>query len=209
MSNPSIAAQQESNPLPLDPTAPVPVVGWWTNGRQLLQLADDDSFRLWPSMNRFEAPHQAGRWSRQNYMTLWLEPYAMRVPERTRCELDRSGSEVRLTIDGLDSMVRFDEAPTSIEDRLVGTWSGPGGTLRMSQDGRYRADAPPASTASAGSAPVSLAGHAGRWLVDGSTLVLLPDSPSVPPVVLALEPLGAESVRLRAGDGSYRRIGAP
>lgn len=206
MSNPTLAAQQDSTPLPLDPTRPVPMVGWWTNGHQMLHLADDGSFRFWSSMNRFDAPFQTGRWSRQNYMTLWLEPYAMRVPERTRGELERAGSEVHLRIEGFPAMVRFDEAPSSIEERLVGTWSGVGGTLRITSEGRYRAEAP--STGLQG-APIALAGHSGRWLVDGATLLLLPDSPSVPPVVLAIEPVGADSVRLRAGDGAYRRVGPP
>ncbi len=205
LNNPTAAAQIDSTPLPLDPTAPVPVEGWWSNGRQLLQLGDDGSYRLWSGTNRFDAPHQVGRWSRLNYQALMLEPYGIRTPEQTRCELARAGSEVQLRIPGLDSMVRFDSAPSAIEDRLLGLWSGPGGTLAISADGRYRAEAPAGSAA----APISLAGHTGRWIIDGSTLLLLPDSPSVPPVLLAMEPKGRDSVRLRAGDGSYQRVMVP
>lgn len=205
LNNPTAAAQLDSTPMPLDPTSPVPVDGWWSNGRQLLHLADDGAYQLWSGTNRFESPHQSGRWSRVNYKALLLEPYSIRVREQTRCELDRDGSEVRLRVPGLDSMVRFDSAPGGVEERLLGLWRGPGGTLSIGADGRYRADAP----ADAAGAPVALAGHGGRWIVDGATLLLLPDSPSVPPVLLALEAQGQDAIRLRAGDGSYHRVALP
>ncbi|MBM4112255.1 MAG: hypothetical protein FJ253_02600 [Phycisphaerae bacterium] len=208
MNNPTAAAQLDSTPMPLDPTAPVIVEGWWSNGRQLLHLADDGAYQLWSGTNRFDEPHQNGRWSRLNYKALMLEPYGIRVREQTRCELDRNGSEVRLLIPGLDSMVRFEAAPGGMEERMLGLWKGPGGTLLISSDGRYRAEAPAGAGASPGS-PIALAGHAGRWIVDRSTLLLLPDSPTVPPVLLALEAHGEKSIRLRAGDGAYHRVPVP
>lgn len=209
-SNPTFMAHHDSTPLPLDPTAPVPVEGWWSNGRQLLQLSEDGAYRLWSSVNRFDAPLQTGRWSRPTYAVVEIEPYGTRLPERTRCQLEPSGSEIRLAIPGLDPMVRFESAPPVIEDRLVGVWRGAGGTLRLTHDGRYRAEAPAtasnASSGGSGSHPIALAGHGGRWLVDESNLLLIPDSPSVPTVILAVEALGQENVRLRAGDGAYERV---
>lgn len=200
-SNPTLAAHRDSTPLPLDPTTPVPVEGWWSNGRQLLHLDDDGSYRLWANTNRFDIPLQNGRWSRATYAAVELEPYAIRTPERTRCDLETSGSEVRLVIPGVEPMVRFDAAPPTVEERLVGTWRGAGGTLRLMDDGRYRAEAPSGGA----SQPVALAGHGGRWLYEGATLLLLPDSPSVPTVTIAVEPYGKDDVRLRAGDGAYLR----
>lgn len=200
-SNPTPAAHRDSTPLPLDPTAPVPVEGWWSNGRQLLQLSDDGSYRLWANTNRFDIPLQNGRWSRATYAAVELQPYAIRTPERTRCDLEYSGSEVRLVIPGVEPMVRFEAAPPTVEERLVGTWRGAGGTLRLLDDGRYHAEAP----AGGASQPISLAGHGGRWLYEGATLLLLPDSPTVPTVTIAVEPYGSDDVRLRAGDGAYLR----
>jgi len=200
-SNPTYMAHHDSTPLALDPTAPVPVEGWWSNGRQLLTLESDGAFRLWSGMNRFDMPLQTGRWSRPTYAVVELEPYGTRVPERNRCQLESAGTEVRLVIPGVDPMLRFEAAPPAIEDRLVGTWRGPGGLLQLLSDGRYRADAP----TSGASRPIALAGHGGRWMVDESNLLLIPDSPSVPTVILAVEPIGQSDVRLRAGDGVYLR----
>lgn len=202
MSNPTLAALHESRPLPLDPTAPVVVEGWWSNGRQLLHLADDSGYRLWSTTNRFDLPLQTGRWSRLSYAAVELQPYGTRVPERTRCDLEMSGTEVRLVIEGVDPMVRFDRAPATLEDRLVGAWRGAGGTLRLDPEGRYRADAPTSSA----SQPIALAGHGGRWLVEKGSLLLVPDSPSVPVVMLAVEASGVDEVLLRAGDGAYTRV---
>lgn len=204
-SNPTFMAHHDSTPLTLDPTTPAPVGGWWSNGQQLLQLSDDGSYRLWSTTNRFDAPMQTGRWSRPTYAVVEIEPYATRRPERTRCQLEAAGSEVRLVIPGVDPMVRFDQAPPVVEDRLVGAWRGPGGSLQLSSDGRYRAVAPTTGAAQ----PITLAGHGGRWLMEGSTLVLIPDSPSVPTVTLAVEPQGETAVRLRAGDGAYERVATP
>jgi len=204
-SNPTFAANNESTPMVLDPTQPVPVEGWWHNGTQLLHLADDGSYRLWNGTNRFDKPLQTGRWSRTTYIAVELEAYATRVPERTRCELESAGSEIRFVIPGVDPMVRFERPPPTAEDRLVGVWRGAGGMLRLGSDGRYRADAPSSSA----SAPISLAGHSGHWLVEGTNLLLLPDSPTVPSVTLAVEPVGTDDVRLRAGDGTYARSATP
>jgi hypothetical protein len=189
--------------MALDPTAPIEVHGWWSNGRQLLHLEENGAYRIWAGSNRFDVPLQNGRWTRLTYAAIELQPYGRPVDERARCDFEMAGSEVQLQIplEGVAPMVRFTEAPSAIEDRLVGTWNGPGGTLRLADDGRYRAEAPPSGSAQ----PISLAGHGGRWLVEAANLLLIPDSPPVPPVFLAVEPLGSSDVRLRAGDGLYLR----
>ncbi|MBX3356060.1 MAG: hypothetical protein KF724_10245 [Phycisphaeraceae bacterium] len=205
-SNPTLAARYDSAPLTIDPTKPVEVLGWWSNGRQLLQLSDDGAYRLWAGTNRFDAPLQTGRWSRLHYAAVELIPYGTRTPERTRCDLEPAGSEIRLLVPDLNPMVRFEQPPPAMEDRLVGTWRGAGGTLDLGPDGRYRATAPASESSGR---PVALAGHGGRWLVDSGNLMLVPDSPSVSMVILAIEPVGLEDLRLRAGDGRYTRITSP
>src|SRR5262245_56712962 len=71
-------------PLPFDPTERTTLAEWWTDGRQLLRLEPGGEFARYDSLDRYHAPAEHGRWWRQSYAALWLEPYAKSREPRQR-----------------------------------------------------------------------------------------------------------------------------
>jgi len=195
--------------LQMDPERPEPIVAWWSNGTQTLELREDGSYRLWKTAGRHREPDEVGRWDRQNHATFWLNPYSRGKQERARCPLSIVEGEVVATVRTFPPLVRLEGPPASSEDALVGLWVGDGGSLELREDGRYRFVAPRVD-----GTPVAIAGHEGTWALDRDRLVLTPRSPSVAAVSLQLEapkPDPARSgkpdpPRLRSVEGTLEKV---
>jgi hypothetical protein len=168
-----------SIPLEVDPTEKIELARWWSNGTQLLRLDQTGHYALYQNNNRYRQPLEIGRWRRGNYATVWLDPYVNRGPSppSSRGELRRVGRQLTLDIPAsgprgaVDGLMQLERAPIVVEDRMLGEWSGEGGTLLLSADGRYRYSAPFGSGMDMG----RVAGHDGRWVVENEQVVLLPD----------------------------------
>jgi hypothetical protein len=183
------AAQSEAPkppPIPaldIDPTEQIDVRGWWSNGTELLLIQADGGYRLWKGISRYRAPDDIGRWDRQTYRTLWLETYRGAVHTRDRAHLRREDGILLLTLRDLQPMKPLARPPHTREDTIVGTWSGPPGTLQLRDDGTY------SFSVSKGDPkdrqPARLGSHTGTWLLkDGN--VVLSQGERVQPVLAAL-----------------------
>jgi hypothetical protein len=167
-----------ATPLELDPLDHVELSRWWSNGKQLLQLDDDGSYKLYEGQNRYATPVERGRWSQQSYAVLWLEPYNTRRAERNRVGITKVDGRLAVVLPKGQSMLAIAAPPAVIEDRLIGRWSSaPGasqkfGVLRLGSDGRY------ALTPAAGVAnqPIARAGQSGAWKVRGDEIILQSDA---------------------------------
>ena len=154
-----------------DPTEAFEISQWWTNGSELLQLNEDASFALFSSLNRYHAPQERGRWSKQSYAVMWLEPYSLLPRERVRVRITRTDGELTLVIPKLKPMFAIEGAPAVTEDGLIGMWYGPQGEIHLKGDLRYTYS--PESVT--GVSFAGLAGHKGRWQLSDNTLQLHPD----------------------------------
>lgn len=156
--------------LDIDPTEKIDVHGWWSNGTELLLIQPDGGYRLWKSNNRYRAPDDIGRWDRQTYRTLWLETYRGEKHTRDRAHLRRDDGILLLTLRDLQPMKPLARPPHTREDTIVGTWSGPPGTLQLRDDGTY------AFSVSKGDPkdrqPARLGSHTGTWLLKDGNVVL-------------------------------------
>ncbi len=189
-----------STPLPLDPTQEVPVAEWWTNGRQLLHLDEDGYYKLYAANNRYHPAQEQGRWWRQSYATVWLEPYDQRPQEPTRIQLRREGELVVMYVRNFATMTALDEPPVVVEDRLFGRWMGGGGTLQLGTDLRYSYQ--PREAERVG--PASLASQEGAWLVEDDLLVLKPDSAGQSPTLVRIR-AEDETITLELAEGRLVR----
>ncbi|MBL9147824.1 MAG: hypothetical protein JNM94_03940 [Phycisphaerae bacterium] len=205
-------ATQEKAPSPpvdtrlkIDPEAPEPVEGWWTNGAQLLELTPEGMYRLFATQNRFEKPLEVGRWVRQNYATLWLEPYSARKEARTRIVLTKEGSSTQVTVRKFAPMVRIDAPPLVEEDFVIGLWLGQGGTLELKPSLRYRYVVP---AKSGDERPVVIASHQGSWRLKDGRVELTPDSPSIARSLFepTRDDTGRPYMRLRGIEGTLDRV---
>lgn len=178
--------------LQMDPERPEPIVAWWSNGTQTLELREDGSYRLWKTAGRHREPDEVGRWDRQNHASFWLEPYTRRKEERARCSLSIVEGEVVTSLRTFPSLVRLEGPPVGPEEALLGLWVGDGGSLEVREDGRYRFVAPRVD-----GAPVAITGHDGTWRLEGERLVLSPRSPSV--AAVSLEVVAAKPDPTRSG----------
>jgi hypothetical protein len=165
----------------LDPEAPRPIEGWWTNGKELLEVAPDGAYRLFDTQNRYRKPIEVGRWSRQNHAVFWLEPYTMRKEARTRVPLSLVDDVTVITVRRWAPMRMIAEPPLVEEDLFIGLWAGTGGSLELEPSMRYRFVAPRVADARQ---PVVISSHRGAWRIKDGRVELLPDSPSVATVVL-------------------------
>ena len=154
-----------------DPTEAFEIGQWWTNGSELLRLDEDASFLLYDSLNRYHDPQEHGRWSKQSYAVMWLEPYGLLPRERVRVRITRTDGELTLEIPKLKPMFAIEGAPAAIEDGLIGRWSGTQGEIHLAGDLRYTYS----PEAMDGSGLSGGAGHKGRWQLSDNTLQLLPD----------------------------------
>ena len=183
-----------SSKLDIDPTETISIIGWWTNGEEIMLIKKDGAFNWWGQPNRFRPPSKIGRWDRQNYRTFWLEPYVDRknpgvMPPRIRAPMRRTNGKIFVDAGLALNMLHVDEAPAAPEDLYVGKWSGPGGSLLLAADGRYDLDASPASSsASATNDPalLSRSSHKGTWSFDGQYIRLLSDGSAQNPVICAV-----------------------
>lgn len=166
-----------------DPESPPIVEGWWTNGERLIELAEDGAYRIWTGENRHRTPIERGRWSRQHYAALWLQPYTMRKEARTRVAIGAVGDAPTLQIRDWKPMRRLDGPPPAPEDLFIGLWVGPGGSLDLQPTMRYHYAAPRQAVESR---PVAISSHRGVWFVEEGRVVLQPDSPAI--AVVRLEP---------------------
>jgi hypothetical protein len=169
-------------PLELDPTDEIDLSQWWSNGRELLQLAPDGRYALHPSQNRHRQPADRGRWMRDSYAVLWLEPYGTRQPLRRRVAIVRRQGELTLEVDRLDPMVAIDRPPWVQEDDLFGRWESTIGVLHLDLDMRYFF-APSPMVLERPWLPV---GHSGRWRVAGQAVLLEPLPAHLQPVSLPI-----------------------
>lgn len=189
----------------LDPEHPEPVIGFWSNGVELLELAPEGTYRLFDTQNRYRKPVEVGRWSRQNYATLWLEPYTARKEERSRIALSKLGEKTTLSVRKYRPMIFLTTPPLCEEDFVIGLWVGKGGTLELEPSMRYRYVTP---TRPDEAHPVVIASHRGTWRLNEGRVELLPDSPSVAKTLFepARDDEGRPYMRLKGVEGMLDRV---
>jgi hypothetical protein len=187
-------------PLPLDPTEQHEITGWWSNGSELLELRRDGGFRFYDTRNRYQPPAERGSWMKKSYAVAWLEVYNDLAPLRVRVAISKIGEELALTIPDFAPMLRLDGPPGAPEDRVIGAWTGESGTLTLDENMRYafRLSKTPG-------APITLAGHNGRWVIINESIALQPDSPAQPDVMLDLETVEDDLV-LQLEDDTLHRV---
>ena len=190
-------------PLVLDPTEEVELAEWYTNGRELLHLYADGRYALHGTMNRYESAKERGRWSKESYAMLWLEPYTTQH-ERIRVSISKVDNMIVLNVPKHGVMKPQDAPPTVLEDRVIGIWMGEPGTLRLSQDMQFDftlrdASASDAVTGAAGRIPTH-----GSWRVVGRDLELQPLSPAYEIVLLKVN-MTSEGIALVGLDSTFRR----
>ena len=157
--------------LDFDPAKPEPVVGWWSNGRELLHLAPNGAYRMWVSQDRFKYPLEVGAWRRENYAFFDLEPYRAKPGTRIRVNMRKDAGTTELVRDGLADF-RWSAAPPHIvADDMLGAWVAPTEQLLVFENGRYewRRTAPASG----------ITEHSGAWNTENDVLVLAPDSPAI------------------------------
>ena len=180
--------------LDIDPTETISIIGWWTNGEEIMLIKQDGAFNWWGQPNRFRPPSKIGRWDRQNYRTIWLEPYVDRknpgvMPPRIRAPMRRTDGKIFIDAGSALNMLHVDVAPVAPEDLYVGKWSGPGGSLILAADGRYQLESsPPSANPPSRNDPalLSRASHNGTWSFDGQYIRLLSDGSAQNPVICAV-----------------------
>jgi len=187
-------------PLALDPLEEYELGQWWTNGRQMLRLDDIGFYTLYGEMNRYHKPVQRGKWSRQSYAVLWLEPYEELKTEWIRVQVSRIEGRIALTIPKMQPMFSTERPPPVMEDNLLGQWTSDKGTLFVSGNLRYTFT--PASMDI--DHPGIVAGHRGAWRLDDDRLLLTPDPPNMGPFEFRLEE-EAEALRLRGVQMTFDR----
>ncbi len=189
----------------LDPEHPFPIEGWWSNGEQLLEVANDGAYRIFGTQNRYQRPLEVGRWHRQNYGAFWLAPYSMRKEDRSRVPLAIADGTVVATVRTYRPMRHLEAPPACTEDLFIGLWAGPGGSLELAPTMRYRYAA---ASGPNESQPVVIARHSGTWRVVEGDVELLPDSPSVAKVRFEAESVepGRGFTTLRGIEGTLDRI---
>ncbi len=202
-SNPEPVALASADPLPFDPTEEHALSEWWTDGRQLLRLAPDGVYRLYDGLDRYHKPVERGRWSRHSYAALWLEPYTRQVEPRRRVSIAKIDGQLRLELDRNSlPLWSLSGPPESIEDRLLGRWSGTAGRLRLDPSLRYELRLPPEGPA----ATAEVVGYTGSWRVAEDILWLRPDSPLASEMRLDILS-GAGEIVLTARGGRLLRDG--
>ncbi|MHC4947747.1 MAG: hypothetical protein ACYTG1_05735 [Planctomycetota bacterium] len=176
-------------PLPVDPTERHDMNGWWVGRTSMLRLEEDGYYARYDGTNRFHAPIEEGRWSQPSYAWLRLEPYRLRaVP--VRVDIDKVGDALIVSVPGGEPLSRFARPPAAPEEGLLGRWESDDAVIDLDESLRYRY-APRPGVGGA----TSVAGHRGRWRLDGSTVVLEPDTPGLEALTLDVE-----------GDPSSRRL---
>ena len=192
-----------SQPLDFDPTEQYELAAWWSNGEQLVFLGKGGFYEIYEGNNRYRAPVERGKWWQHSYAALRLEPYQELDADDTRVRISKVEGELVITVRGGRPMSPLDGPPQVVEDRLIGMWQGALGRLRLDPDLRYMLSTPPDPQPR----PAALAGHHGSWRVEGEALVLQPDSPSTPPLELAIRRRN-ETIVLQSVEGVLRQAAA-
>lgn len=187
-------------PLSLDPMEEYELGQWWTNGGEMLRLDDIGFYTLYREMNRYHKPLQRGKWSRQSYAVLWLEPYEELKTEWIRVQISRIDERLALTVPKMRPMFALERPPAVMEDRLLGQWTSEKGTLFISGTLRYTLT--PARVEIDERAMI--AGHRGTWRLADDRLLLTPDPPNMGPFEFRVEEEGSE-LRLRGAAATFRR----
>ncbi len=159
-------------PLDFDPAHPEPIVGWWSNGRELLRLDTNGAYRMWASSDRFKRPVEVGAWRRQNYVFFDLEPYRAKPGTRIRVNMQKDQGVTELVREGMADFRWLPVPPHVLADDMLGAWVAPTEQLLVFENGRYEwRRTVPQST--------GITQHEGAWDTDNDVLELGPDSPAV------------------------------
>jgi hypothetical protein len=95
--------------LPVDPDNPPEVVGWWSNGREIACIDQSGLYVILPYPDPGVLPVQYGRWTRDSYAFIWLEPYNTRTYKRSRASLDQTTGTLTLAFPSIDPMTRTED----------------------------------------------------------------------------------------------------
>ena len=155
--------------LAMDPESPQEIVGWWSDGRRLIEVARDGRYRRWNDLDRFDRPSDVGRWHRDNHAVFWLNSYLLPAPPPRRVALWLRDDVLMADVARLKKPFVHSATPPRVpSDELVGRWRGPGGELRLDPDLTYTW-----SRGGAVDAPIVITSQRGRWrlLADGRLLI--------------------------------------
>lgn len=186
------------NPLEFDPTEAYDMPRWWTNGENLIELRPNGSYAVYATTNRYDPPIEFGRWERDFYAAVWLEPYTVRGGKPERVEIGKISENVyALKAQRLKPFVSITEPPHVLEDRLMGTWRSEDGELVLRSSLRYQFTlSDRLAQRSAG-----VTSHQGVWGIDAVDLELIPDSPTMQPerYEIEIDSSGVHLTSLRTG----------
>ena len=155
--------------LAMDPESPREIVGWWSDGRSLIEVARDGRYRRWNDLDRFDRPSDVGRWHRENHAVFWLNSYLLPAPPPRRVALWLRDDLLMADVARLKTAFRHSVTPPRVpSDDLVGRWRGPGGELRLDPDLTYTW-----SRGETVDVPIAITSQRGRWrlLPDGRLLI--------------------------------------
>ena len=110
--------------------------------------------------------------------------------------LRRHEGEILLDLPNEPPMVKLDEPPGVLEDRLIGTWTGADGALELD---------PSLGFVLRRSAESTAAGCRGRWWLDGTTVRLEPIANVPPAWSLDVHTDGSAMSLRRDGETMWRR----
>jgi len=173
----------EPTPLSLDPMDEWTVTPWWSNGEQLIRFDEVGSYTLFPGLNRYHDPAQRGRWVKDSYARVVLEPYQAHRTERIRVGVDRVDGRIAMTVPGSAPFHAVPGPPIMPEDGLLGTWTSDRNELRLTGNRRFRL----VQRLSADDAPLLLKGTEGRWTLSGHELVLEPQAAGGQRIILRVQ----------------------
>lgn len=157
-------------PMDFDPARPEPVVGWWTNGSELMRLEPNGAYQMWITQDRFQRPAEVGAWRRSNYVYFDLEPYRAKPGTRVKVQLVKEAGETQMTREGMKNFRRLAAPPHVFADDVLGAWTAASEQLLIMDNGRYE-------YRRLGNSGITQ--HEGIWRTQDSFVFLAPDSPAV------------------------------
>lgn len=163
--------------IELDPAKPIAIEGWWDNGTVLLEIDFDYSYRIRSGRSQLSPIVERGRWTRVNHAEFYLEPYATERAKRERVALSIEDGVPNATIQNIEPFSKLPRAPQTIGEEIEGTWRGARGTIAFDRIGTYLLEQRSNPTA-----PIQ-----GSWKLEHGALVLTPQDPSKPPLVLLVQ----------------------
>ncbi|MFO0963516.1 MAG: hypothetical protein U0625_11520 [Phycisphaerales bacterium] len=185
-------------PLDFDPARPEPVVGWWTNGTELMRLEPNGAYQMWITQDRFQRPAEVGAWRRSNYVYFDLEPYRAKPGTRDRVRLEKEAGETVIVREGMKHFRRSATPPHVFADDCLGAWTAPNEQLLIMDNGRYEYRVLNASS--------GITQHDGIWRTDGDMLFLSPDSTAVDTIRLRGARGADGRMELSTGSGKFKQM---